>query len=185
MWEHPRMPVAALIHIMMPADLAGLRRWTRSSQVPAILAQLAPDPAGGHRRRRRYRGCETGRGFAADRVDEKSEVQALKRTQPIRRVGPTGSSYAPKAAAGTGQPRSLPDGKSLQITSPISSPTHRNQLFLTVRRFTAATSQASRISPPRSSVLPELEQALPALSQIKPTTGSAKLDHQTNSATEH
>jgi transposase len=40
MWKHAAMPAAAPLPIT-PADLAELRRWARSSQLPAVLAQRA------------------------------------------------------------------------------------------------------------------------------------------------
>jgi transposase len=40
MWEHAAMPAPAPL-IITPADLAELRRWARSSQLPAVLAQRA------------------------------------------------------------------------------------------------------------------------------------------------
>src|SRR5215213_11654717 len=40
MWKHAAMPAASPLPIT-PADLAELRRWARSSQLPAVLAQRA------------------------------------------------------------------------------------------------------------------------------------------------
>jgi transposase len=40
MWKHAAMPAASPLPIM-PADLAELRRWARSTQVSAVLAQRA------------------------------------------------------------------------------------------------------------------------------------------------
>jgi hypothetical protein len=79
------MPAALQLPVA-PDDLAELRRWARSSQMPAVLARrarillLAADGAS------KYRDRRAGRGLAADRhrPGRPQTVRRLRRTEILQ-----------------------------------------------------------------------------------------------------